>query len=259
MQAIIIALIGAVSLVLPSLLSAGVGNARTLKRIKEEAEAFTAIPEELVLERQLARTALSRSIWDYALSRRGWPRRWANMFNATLGLLVFSVGITFAFGDGLDQWADPWVGLWSGSSIDLLTRIFGGALALVAIYGMLRAFWNVIVGPLGWAKYDVDGLSDSLAEGEQLLALHAKKLSQYDSVGDLPLGPWITSSKPSMKEIAKWHFTPWTPFDDVVTTYGSTSDSADEPAASGRQDRPEPCLESGDAVAEVPRIEDLEQ
>lgn len=239
-QAIIIALIGAVSLVLPSLLSASVGNGRALKRIKDEAEAFTAIPEELVLERQLARTALSRSIWDYALSRRERPRRWAFLIDIFLVVLLFSVGITFAFGDGLNEWADPWVALWSGSGVNVFARIAGCLLALLAIYRWFRGFWNTIRAPVAWAKYDVDALFDSLTEDEQILALHAKKLSQYGSVDDLPLGPWLTSSKPSMKEIAKWHFTPWTPYDEVVASYAPGSDDAQETEAPNRRPQPEP-------------------
>lgn len=140
MQAIIIALIGAASLVLPSLLSAGVGNARTLKRIKEEAEAFAAIPEELALERQLARTALSRSIWDYATSRREGHRRWANIFEGLSMLLVFSVGIVFAYGGSLSQWPGMWTGIWSGSGTGVVSRVAGAILALLAGYRIFRGF-----------------------------------------------------------------------------------------------------------------------
>lgn len=145
MEQVWIAVVGALGIVVPTLLSTRLGKWRILHLIQEESKAHAALPENLKLQRASLSQCIARSVRDYE-DRGSYPRSESLWVVAVTGLWVSWVVLALSLNILSDAplfdretW-EPAI-----KSAVTVTAISAAILAIVCIVGLLMMVLNVLV------------------------------------------------------------------------------------------------------------------
>lgn len=95
MQAVILALIGTIGLIIPAVIALGSARGRRLKLLREEVALLKDLPDHFGAEKKIARLVLRESLWAYSIDRLAPRRVGAAMAYAIAASFAMSFGATF--------------------------------------------------------------------------------------------------------------------------------------------------------------------
>jgi hypothetical protein len=172
MQGILIAVIGVIGVTIPALITLASAPGRRLSRVKQDAELFAALPEQLIAERQLLRYVLSESVWQYAIARRRLFRLMPYLLGSLSGVLLMGFGAILLGYDpdlaiNLEQDNRP---------LGFVALAYGAGIYLAAL-----------AYPVSSVRNRIRKLQGPSSRLRQLIAVEASRVDDGD-LGSLPRG-----------------------------------------------------------------------